>query len=583
MISNLKRTFFLLNQNERQKAILLVPIIFLNSIVEILGLAAILPLINIIIQPEEVRTDSYLTFIFDWLNALGIDGDKEIIILLSITTFSAFLFKAIFGLGVNLIQTRFSFSVAHRITEEMWRHHFSKSIERLQSSDSGKVLSEINSWPIQFANTFLVGCLLVLNEILVVALIAIGLIVFNPIVFISIGCLMCTGLLLISRSTKSKLEAYSRKTRILEPESNTIIGNAFKGFVEIITFGASEVVQQLYLSKRHQLFLIHGNTTVLNLTPSKLYEVLAIAGVVVSILIAQYQNATDEEFVRLLTLMVVSAYRVMPSMSRINSAIMRMQSQFHVLDRIDNVVSGFQSPVDSNIKATNRKLEEIGIVMKGVTLSYTNSDVPVLANLSLSMAPGLIHGITGKSGSGKSTLINAILALLQPVEGRVEIYHGAGQRAVLHENLSSKDWLSEISYLSQHPYLFQGSLLENLTMNIPDYSIDEAYASHLLEELELTPIFGQSPFRFQIQEGGANLSGGQRQRVALIRALLKNSNLIVLDEVTSALDASMRNKTFGLLKELAIKGKTVILVTHSDYILSQCDTQLNLDTKKTKL
>ena len=100
---------------------------------------------------------------------------------------AAFLFKALFGLAVNLFQTRFSFSVAHRLSGQMWSYHFSQSLERMRGTDSGRILSEINGWPLQFANAFMVGGLMMVNEISVITLIAIGLLVYNPVVFLSIA------------------------------------------------------------------------------------------------------------------------------------------------------------------------------------------------------------------------------------------------------------------------------------------------------------------------------------------------------------------------------------------------------------
>ena len=117
----------------------------------------------------------------------------------------AFLFKAIFGLAVNLFQTRFSFSVAHRLSGQMWSYHFSQSLERMRGTDSGRILSEVNGWPLLFAKAFMVGGLMMANEISVISLIAIGLLVYNPVVFLSIAVLMGFGALIIRRATKKRL------------------------------------------------------------------------------------------------------------------------------------------------------------------------------------------------------------------------------------------------------------------------------------------------------------------------------------------------------------------------------------------
>ena len=218
--------------------------IFVNSIVEILGLAVVVPVIGLVVQPETIHTNPTLKSAFDLVAPLGINTPSRFLIALCGLMIGAFLFKAMFGLLVNLFQTRFSFSVAHRLSGQMWSYHFSQSLERMRGNDSGRILSEINGWPLQFANAFMVGGLMMVNEIIVISLIAIGLLNYNPVVFLSIALLIGSGALLIRRATKKRLLAYSDIRRQIEPRTNTLITNAVRGFLEVITFRASNAVRE---------------------------------------------------------------------------------------------------------------------------------------------------------------------------------------------------------------------------------------------------------------------------------------------------------------------------------------------------
>ena len=133
----------------------------------------------------------------------------------------AFLFKAIFSIAINLLQARFSYDVAHRLSGQMWTYHFTKSLERMRGADSGRVLSEINGWPLQFANSFMIGGLMILTEISVIGFIAFGLLIYNPTVVISISILLGFGALLIRKATKHRLETYSNIRKRIEPLTNT--------------------------------------------------------------------------------------------------------------------------------------------------------------------------------------------------------------------------------------------------------------------------------------------------------------------------------------------------------------------------
>ena len=129
----------------------------------------------------------------------------------------------------------------------MWSYHFSQSLERMRGTNSGRILTEINVWPIHFANAFMVGGLLLINEICVISLIALGLLFYNSVVFLSIAALIGGGAFVIRRATKKRLLAYSKFRQQLEPHSNTLINNAVRGFLEVITFRASNAVREVPL------------------------------------------------------------------------------------------------------------------------------------------------------------------------------------------------------------------------------------------------------------------------------------------------------------------------------------------------
>ena len=149
ILSIVKRVYRLLNPRERKRSVFLLLSILANSIVEILGLAVIVPVIGLVVQPETIQTNATLLTAFNAASTIGIDTPSRFLIALCSLMIGAFLFKAFFGLAVNLFQTRFSFTVAHRLSGQMWSHHFSQSLERMRSTDSGRILSEINTWPIR--------------------------------------------------------------------------------------------------------------------------------------------------------------------------------------------------------------------------------------------------------------------------------------------------------------------------------------------------------------------------------------------------------------------------------------------------
>jgi ABC-type multidrug transport system fused ATPase/permease subunit len=575
------RVYRLLSPSERKKSAVLLASIFLNSIVEILGLAVIVPVIGLVVQPETIATNPWLNRAFTAVHPLGIDTPARFLIALCVLMILAFLFKALFGLAANLFQTRFSFAVAHRLSGDMWTHHFASSLERMRTNDSGRILAEINAWPIEFASRFMVGGLLILSEVTVIAILAGGLLVYNPTVFLSITALLVLGSFLIRTATRRRLAIYSGIRQHLEPHTTTLVTDAVRGFLEVITFRAADAVRDAYLSERWKVFRMNSNTAVLSMAPAKLYEVLAVVAVAGSIIIALLQGTPEAGFLQLLTFMAISAYRIMPSMSRLNSAAIGIRGQMHVLETMEHgAEQGRLIAAKRSGAGCSQALvpdSPIDIRLSGLTLGYASRPEPVLEDLQYAFAAGQMHAIVGPSGSGKSTLISALLGLHHPAGGGVQVVQRDGEARVLGDDLPLSEWILHVGYLSQQPFLFQGTVRENLTLRVRGAQIDEVAVHQLIRILRLEECLGSSPLDFILQEGGSNLSGGQQQRLALLRALQLHRPVLILDEATSALDAELRDVVFALLRDRASLGCNVILVTHDRELADRCDDVFELN------
>ena len=579
ILSVFPRVWNLMTKRERQKSGILFLGTVVSSFVEILGLAAVVPVIGLVIEPELVRTNEYVSKAFAWSSIIGVDTEEQFLMLTSVLLVGAFLFKAAFNLGLNLFQIRFALGIGHRISGLMWQYHFAQSLERMRSQQSGRVLSEINDWPGYLANFFIVGSMRLINEFVVIGLIGLGLLAYEPFVLISVMTLLAIGAIIIRKATKNRLDAYSEFEKELGPQAQTTINNAIRGFLEVITFRASEVVLKSYLSKKLVLIRVASNSQIMNMAPAKLYEVLAVTAVSASIFISLLLGNSNEQFLNLLILMALSAYRVMPSMTRINVQFMTMRKTKYMLNVIESALADLDD-VQAQPCPSRIQLDKPQIRITNATIGYESLEKPILSGFSAEFSPGSINAIVGPSGSGKSTLVNTILGLHSLDSGEIQSGDGATNWHHIGSDLSVSNWLEHIGYLSQQPYLFNGSVRDNLTMMIPGETLDEPAIEQLCERLGLMDCLGENPLDFELQEGGNNLSGGQQQRLAILRALRVHRPVLILDEATSALDGAKRDAVFELLRERARTGTNVLLITHDMELAEQCDTILDLGSMK---
>ncbi len=189
-----------------------------------------------------------------------------------------------------------------------------------------------------------------------------------------------------------------------------------------------------------------------------------------------------------------------------------------------------------------------------VSFSYAPGQ-PVLDGVSFTAAPGRTTAIVGASGAGKSTLV-ALLQRFYDVDGGTITIDGQDVSKVTKRSLRQS-----IAYVSQQPYLFEGSIRDNIRYGRPDASDREIELAARLAAAD--EFIRQQPegYDTQVGENGASLSGGQRQRVSIARAMVRDAPILLLDEATSALDNESEARVQQALNE-AMRGRTTIVIAH---------------------
>lgn len=209
------------------------------------------------------------------------------------------------------------------------------------------------------------------------------------------------------------------------------------------------------------------------------------------------------------------------------------------------------------------------IVLEGVTFGY-GSGKPVLKDFDLTIRGGERVAIIGESGSGKSTLGKLISGLWRPDEGTVTI---SGQCV---DDMDLQSMRQRIAYVQQDTELFSGTVAENLRLSKEDASYEEMLDS--CEKAQCMQFISGMPRRFDtvLEEGGANLSGGERQRLSIARALLKDSDILIMDEATGSLDMMVESRVLdGILG--CRDGRTVIMIAHRLSAVTRCDRIVVMD------
>ena len=212
------------------------------------------------------------------------------------------------------------------------------------------------------------------------------------------------------------------------------------------------------------------------------------------------------------------------------------------------------------------------LTFKNVTFGY-DPGKPVLREINLTVEQGEMIGLVGKSGAGKSTIINLICRFYDVTRGTLRV-DGEDIR-----NIRIEDLRSQIGMVHQEPFLFNGTIAENICYGKPGAAFDEIMRAAMAAEAHEFIVAKPDGYDTVVGERGNKLSGGEKQRIAISRAILHNPKILILDEATSSLDTSTETKIQAAIARL-VKGRTTIAIAHRLSTLRNADRLVVLDEGK---
>jgi ABC-type multidrug transport system fused ATPase/permease subunit len=315
----------------------------------------------------------------------------------------------------------------------------------------------------------------------------------------------------------------------------------------------------------HSLF-VHGEVT--NNTSTYGLQLLSI-GIIVSMNYMAYRLYTQKKIdtpifvsIALISTLLMDYYNY--CIHAVGELIMNLGRHVEAV----NYFSDFKIKKNNDVNK-HKKLVINDAYIKFENINLTYGDKVIFKNFNLAIEGNKKTGIRGNMGCGKSTLLK-MLAGITDFKGKIYIDK---------QDISKHNCTEKLAYISQHPKLFDNTVLYNLNYgsNLSQHEIEKK-----IDEMKLTTFFNSLPNKLETKVGkeGANLSGGQKQYVALMRALIQNKQILLLDEPTSSLDTSSKTIFMDVIR--SITNKTIIISTHDQELLPIFDTVVNLEEEKKK-
>ena len=242
-------------------------------------------------------------------------------------------------------------------------------------------------------------------------------------------------------------------------------------------------------------------------------------------------------------------------------------------NRIQYVFSIEPSMKEGNEKSTNIRNDVPAVEFKNVSFTYAGGGDHAIENISFKAMAGQTIGIIGGTGSGKSTLVNLIPRFYDATEGEIDIA-GENVREYTYESLRKM-----ISVVPQKAQLFAGTIRDNLTFGSPNATEEQIEEALVISQAKEFVDTKEGRLDAVVEQGGKNLSGGQRQRLTLARALVPQSDILIMDDSASALDYATDAKLRKAIQNMKRK-PTVFIVSQRTSSIQDADSILVLDDGK---
>jgi len=410
---------------------------------------------------------------------------------------------------------------------------------------------------------------LMVSEIFIVVLLyAMMLYVNYKITFLLTLILLANAILMLKFVSGNIKKAGALRAQVQE-RFYEIINRSFGNFKLIKLQSNESKILEEFADASFQYAQSNITNTTLQQVPRLFLEAVGFGIIVfiITYLVWKYEDNISN-VLALVSMFVLALYRLMPSVNRILNSYNQILFHHHSLESIHSDLS-----YDSEELGGEKVLFDEAITLSHLCFAYEEGK-PILQDVSLVIPKGAKVAFVGESGSGKSTLVDIIMGLYKPQQGEILV----GVKPFSDANI--KSWRSQIGYIPQSIYLFDGTVGENVVFGLPydEKKVDEVLKIAKIDDFLRTKAGANT----QVGEGGILLSGGQKQRIAIARALYADPQILVLDEATSALDGETEAKIMEEIYTIC-KDKTLIVIAHRLSTIEGCEDVYVVEDTKLKL
>lgn len=551
----------------RAKGVGVAASIFVRALLNFVGLAALLPVLYLILDSESIHSNAIMQSIYQ---SLGFVSDQQFVVAVAVAVVLFIVVKNLVNLLLYRVERDYIYTLYRKLSRQLFIGYFAQGLQAMKAENSAILSRNVNVVCYTFITGVLRPMATLASEVLLLLMIFISIAIYSP-----LGALLAVAVFipvawLYFALMRYRLDRYGNVENEAQRRKYRDVIETFRGFADIEINNAFEHQLSLFDRELDTIIKVGRKNATISMLPQNLTETGLAIGMALLLCLGTGLESADMKM--LFGVFAVAGLRLLPSARNIMGAWSALRYNRYTIDILDKAHE-MESKHD---KHTSERLSfNDKIEVRNLSFRFDNGTHDTLHDLSLTIGKGEKVGINGESGAGKTTLLNILLGLYVPTEGDILI---DGEKL---QGERIRKWQNSIGYVSQSTFLADSTILSNIALGCDTEDIDMERINAIIEAASLSEFVASLPkgVHTRIGECGSLLSGGQRQRIGIARALYKQADILFFDEATSSLDNATEQSINRAIEQLSASNKnlTIVVVAHRDSSLGYCDRIITLD------
>jgi ABC-type multidrug transport system fused ATPase/permease subunit len=569
MLDKLLKLIKIFEKKDQKKLALLFLMSIIAMVLEVSSIVAILPLIRKFLSPNQN---------FELLNNLSIFQLYDFFYIVIFLFVSVHLIKFLFLSYFYFYKNNFINSLSARLTSRLFSNYLFKNYEFHTKKKTSVMVRNLITEVKLLCSTFINPVFVLIVEIFIILGILIFLFIYDRSISLFVGVSFLFLIIAYSLAVKKKFLNWGKQRQDLNNKSLKLCLDGLSGIKDIMIYHKQNFFRKKFEAIESEFSKISTLYGTFQQLPRLFFEFIVVFFLLFLLIILKMQGLSIATIIEIVAVFGLASVRFIPSASKILGSIQQLRFGIPALNIIINENISSSKYYDNLSKDREKNFGykfKDNINFKNIHFSYGGSQQnKIFDNINIEIKKKEIIGLFGPSGSGKSTFADLLCGLLLPTSGSIYLDG---------KNIMDNHYILNTicAYVPQSVYLLNDSIENNITFGEQADKIKLDKAIHIAQ-LSSFVEKASNGMETIVGERGTKLSGGQIQRIGIARAIYHESEVLIFDESTNALDLKSENKVIEEIKNLK-NLKTIIVISHKLSNLSICDRVYELKDKKLEL